>query len=261
MDIIHCNNHFLGDADYFSRLGADLCYNPLLRDYIQQIHAFKQQSPSPTDMPMNPENMLYYRGPRLPRPSGADPSPLSVADDTAIMHGTGLQHLATWPVTFGMQAPSPSSDSCCLYNSDLTSAAGMFARYDWAVYGFNSGHFLLSIRDLGLPFNVVLACDPFANGRALFQEFPNCPTTLFSAPSLLDHVRGSGLTSKMTGYLIHLHQYTTSEPTTKFWELQASIVTKLRLIRSLSIVAAFVHPDHDSRAVSTGFVAKLRTDR
>ena len=145
MDIIHRNDHFLGDADYFSRLGADLCYNPLLHDYIQQIHAFKQRSPSPTVMPMNPENMPYYRGPRLPRPSGANPSTPSVTVDTAIMHGTGLQHLATWPVTFGMQAPSTSADSRCLYNSDLTLAAGMLARYDWAVYGFNSGHFLSSI--------------------------------------------------------------------------------------------------------------------
>ena len=64
----------------------------------------------------------------------------------------------------------------------------------------------------------------------------------------------------MTGYLIHSHRYTTSEPTSKFWELQASIVTQLRLIRSISIVVAFVHPDHDRRAVSTGFAAKLRTD-
>jgi len=119
-------------------------------------------------MPMNPENMPYYRGPCLLRPSGADPSTPSVAVDTTIMHGTGLQHLATWPVTFGMQAPSTSADSRCLYNSDLTLAAGMLARYDWAVYGFNSGHFLSLIRDLGLPFNVVLACDPFANGQALF---------------------------------------------------------------------------------------------
>jgi len=88
----------------------------------------------------------------------------------------------------------------------------------------------------------------------------NCPTILSNAPSLLDHVRGSGLTSKMTGYLIHSHRYTTSEPTSKFWELQASIVTQLRLIRFLSIMVAFVNPNHDGCAVSIAFVAKLRTD-
>ena len=41
MDIIYCNDHFLGDADYFLRLGADLCYDPLLHNYIEQIRAFK----------------------------------------------------------------------------------------------------------------------------------------------------------------------------------------------------------------------------
>jgi hypothetical protein len=36
MDIEHRNDIHLTDADYFSRLGSDLCYDPLLRDYIQQ---------------------------------------------------------------------------------------------------------------------------------------------------------------------------------------------------------------------------------
>ena len=108
---------------------------------------------------MYPQNMPYYRGPRMPRPSGNDPSTPLVAVDTAIVHGTGLQHLATWPVTFVVRSYPASADTRCLYNSELTSAVGMLARYDWAVYSFNSGHFLLSIHDLGLPFNVVLACD------------------------------------------------------------------------------------------------------
>ena len=34
MDIIHQNVNSLIDADYWSRLGTDLCFNPLLRDYI-----------------------------------------------------------------------------------------------------------------------------------------------------------------------------------------------------------------------------------
>ena len=35
---------------------------------------------------------------------------------------------------------------------------------------------------------------------------------------------------------------------------------ELRLIRSLSIVVAFVHPDHDSRAVSHQFIARIKLD-
>ena len=63
MDINHRNDHFLGDVNYFLRLGVDLCYDPLLRNFIEQIHAFKMRSPLLTDMPMNPENMPYSRGP------------------------------------------------------------------------------------------------------------------------------------------------------------------------------------------------------
>ncbi len=66
--------------------------------------------------------------------------------------------------------------------------------------------------------------------------------------------------SKLTGYMIHSHRYTTSEPTTCFWDIQSSIVTQLWLIWLLSIVLAFVHPDHDSRAVSNGFFQRLRKD-
>jgi hypothetical protein len=35
MDIEHRNNIHLTDADYWSRLGADICYDPLLKDYIE----------------------------------------------------------------------------------------------------------------------------------------------------------------------------------------------------------------------------------
>jgi hypothetical protein len=73
-----------------------------------------------------------------------------------------------------------------------------------------------TFRDVGLPFRIVLAADPFVNGRALLQELTTCPTILSSAPALLDYIRGSGLTSKLTGYLIHSHRYQGSEPTRKF---------------------------------------------
>jgi hypothetical protein len=114
--------------------------------------------------------------------------------------------------------------------------------------------------DRGIQINVVLSGNPFANGRALFKQFTKCPTILSSTPALLDHVLGSGITSKLTRCMIHSHCHTTSKPTTCFWDIQASIVTQLRLIRSLSIVLAFVHPDHDSRTVSNGFLLRLRKD-
>ena len=86
-----------------------------------------------------------------------------------------------------------------LYNLDVTVAASILSKFDWAVYGFNNGHFSSTVTELGMPFCVVLACDPYKNGRALFKEVSSCPTILSSAPALLDHIRASGVTSPMTG--------------------------------------------------------------
>jgi hypothetical protein len=235
MDIVYRNNNFLANADYCSRLGTNLCYNPLLRTYIQQVHAIKLRNPSPTDLPMLPENMPYYHGHCVRNDNGSSDATASTADvcTPPICNETGLQHLAIWPVFFGLNpgVPSftinPTVRAQTLYNFDLTSAAGLLSCYDWAIYGFNSGHFLSTIRKMNLPFNVVLACDPFANGRTLFQEFTHCSTIFSGAPVLLDHVWGSGLTSQLMGYLIHSHCYTSSKPTSPFWELQASIVMQL----------------------------------
>ena len=244
VDIEHRNDIHLTDADYFSHLGSDLCYNPLLRDYIQRIDAIKQDHPSPSALPIEPQHMPYYRGPRLPK---FVPDTVSRVATTLAPTHTGSQHLANWPISFGFSAIPSSPDL-------------LLSHFDWAVYGFNSGHFVHTIRDRGLPFRIVLAADPFSHGRALLHKLTTCPTILSGASALLDHIRGSGLTSKLTGYLIHSHRYQGSEPTRKFWDLQAHIVTQFRLIRSLSVFAAFVHPDHDGRAVSVGLVTKLRAD-
>jgi hypothetical protein len=66
-----------------------------------------------------------------------------------------------------------------------------------------------------------------------------------TAPAMLDYIRGSGITSKLTEFLIHSHQYRSTETTSRFWEVQFNIVCPLRIIQLLSIVVAFVHSDHD----------------
>ena len=68
------------------------------------------------------------------------------------------------------------------------------------------------------------------------------------------------MTSKLTGKLIHSHQYFSSKPMQNFWNLQANIVKQLRMTRALLMVVTFVHPDHNSWAVSTGFIQQLVLD-
>ncbi len=124
------------------------------------------------------------------------------------------------------------------------------------MYLFNSDHFASTISKHNLPFDGLLACDPYAYGRALFNEFTGCRCILPSAAALLDHIHGSGDQSLLDRYLIHSHCYQASEPTNAFWSLQASIVAQLQAIWKLRLFVAFVHPDHDSRSVSK-FVTQL----
>ena len=56
-------------ADYWSQLGANLNFDPLHRKYLELKHQLRQSKPAPTDLPMRPENMPYYRGPRILKPS------------------------------------------------------------------------------------------------------------------------------------------------------------------------------------------------
>jgi hypothetical protein len=108
-----------------------------------------------------------------------------------------------------------------------------------------------------LTFDISLACNPYAYGWALFNEFTKCRCDLPSAAALLlDHICRSGDHSLLDGYLIHSHNYQTSEPTTAFWSLQASIIAQLQAIQKLCMFVAFVHPDHDSRSVSK-FITQL----
>jgi hypothetical protein len=128
----------------------------------------------------------------------------------------------------------------------------------WAIYGFNLGHVLSTMSKRNLPFHVVLACNPYESNQALFHEFVWCPLVLPSAAALLDHTCGLGDQGPIDGYLIHSHRYQNSEPATAFWTIQASIVAQLCIIQKLNVFVAFVHPDHDGRAV-TNFMSLLKS--
>jgi hypothetical protein len=100
MVIEHRNDHCLVDADYFSHVGADLCYDPLLRNYIQQVAALRRRRPAPTEMPITNERQPYFRGPRVNLPKRNLPplpatQPSSQPEDNAPQVACGIQHLAT----------------------------------------------------------------------------------------------------------------------------------------------------------------------
>jgi hypothetical protein len=170
-----------------------------------------------------------------------------------------MQYLSNWPVSFGEYSSESTSIISTtvrsLYNSNLTAAAWSLSCFDWAVYGFNSGHFISSIRLFGLPFAIILASDEYAHSRSLFTELYACTGPILGGcRALLDHIKASRITLKLSGYLVHSRRYDSTEPTSQFWQLQAAIVLQLRLTCLLSIVIA------NSRAVSLQFINTLKSD-
>jgi hypothetical protein len=53
------------NANYWSGLSVDIEYNPLFHDYLQFTMKTCAKNPLPTELHMHPENMPYYRVPRL----------------------------------------------------------------------------------------------------------------------------------------------------------------------------------------------------
>ncbi len=65
MDIVHRPDSELVDADYWSRLGANIDFDPLFHDYLDYTAKLRKSNPAPMDLPMHLENMPYYRGPQV----------------------------------------------------------------------------------------------------------------------------------------------------------------------------------------------------
>ena len=105
----------------------------------------------------------------------------------------------------------------------------------------------------------MLAADPFLQGRFLFKEFTGCSRILPGVKELYDHIKSSGLSSVLQGYILHSHCLLPGNSTKNFWQIQAIIVSELRKIRSLLDVIAFVYPDHDS-GVTRRLTASLCCD-
>ncbi len=62
MDLYHRNADFLVHPDYWSYLGADLCFDELTHAYMKFAGELRREHPSVTDT-MLPENMPGYRQP------------------------------------------------------------------------------------------------------------------------------------------------------------------------------------------------------
>jgi hypothetical protein len=242
-----------------------IVYDPLLRDYMAYTMKTQAAHPPPTELPMRPENMPYYREPRIVQPTpltapSADALHIQLLLTNIILsNGLGNTALSNVPVRFGTfdgNFPGHRTEARALLNSEFARYARQCSQFDWAVYSFSNGHFCSLILSHNLPFQIAITCNPYESGCTLFQEFATGARVFGSGNNLLNHIWASGEMSPIHGYLINSYQFQTSEVTSSFWKLQLSIIAQLRLIRSLSVVVAVVIRDHDRQSV-TAFVRGL----
>jgi hypothetical protein len=116
------------------------------------------------------------------------PSAPQPPDSVAFAAITNYHHWA--PASIKLASYFWDSRSCTCHiqyhallpiNLDITRAASILAHFNLAVNSFNSGHFLSTIRERGLAFKVVLTCDPFVHGCALFRKLSECKLIISSA--------------------------------------------------------------------------------
>lgn len=260
MEIVHRADIFNVDADYWSRVGEDLCYDPMLRRYAELTSSLCSTYPPASDLPVQPENMPYYRGPRIRHNAATADADADIHLVQCMESDASMTYLGNVPVLHGVFPMRSSADrpqSRYLYNANISEAGWALSHFSWAVFGFNTGHFLSSILSRNMPFTIRYACDPLASGRALFAEFGNCDTVFGSAHELLHHIRSAGDTSFIHGYLIHSPLFATTDLTAQFWQTQAAIIAQLRVIHRLCLFVAFVDPRHDGKCV-TGFKSTMK---
>ncbi len=53
------------DLYYWSQTGADLCFDPLFKAYLELTWSLCLENPVPSSFLMQPKNMHYYRGPHV----------------------------------------------------------------------------------------------------------------------------------------------------------------------------------------------------
>jgi hypothetical protein len=233
VDIVHRNNIHLIDADYWSRLGADICFDPLFKYYLDFDRGLREHFPAPTPLPIKPENMPYYRGPRVTTTADCSnsgvPSTAPTADAAHQSHCQfvmdemihqnchGLSHLSNLLVRFGTFDRVTPMTSHASSNQEIPTYAHRILQFNWAVYSLGGGHFVLTVSSRNLLFLVTLACDQYECGHTLFRKFTSCPDIFGSGNDLLHHIWASGNTSQIHGYLIHSLRFWDSDTTSLFW--------------------------------------------
>jgi hypothetical protein len=158
MTTVHRNRNMNIAADYFSYLGADVCIDPLLNQYMKLADKERKTNPpAATGSTLEDENLPNFRGKRNQPP----PEELhNTAPCGLLISHTPIacQSVTNVPIRFHSE---PSHfDTKKFHSSPAAHAAFQLLHQSWIVYTFSSGHFFHTCRQLAENVNVTVAADP-----------------------------------------------------------------------------------------------------
>jgi hypothetical protein len=176
VDIVHRSDSQLVNADYWSQLGSDIEYGLLLCDHLKFTRKTRTKNPLPTELPMHPENMPYYRGPRFQAtaslPNNPDELHIQTLLTNIIVHwDLGHMHLSHMLVKFGRLSNDvsvPNLGGWARLNSKFVRYARQVMGFDWAVYSFSNNDFSSTIATRNLPFWITLGLRPIGIRTSAF---------------------------------------------------------------------------------------------
>ncbi len=173
VNIVHWKDNDITDADYWSCLGANLCFDPLFKICLDLNWSLHFKIPAPSSYPMKPKNMPYYRGPCIMHPTDTDDTSnaahcQAIVSTVMIDNCHGLRHLSNIPIWFGNFGKVAPPTARLLHNDEFPCYAQQVLHFSWAVYSFQGGHFASTIHSQNLLFHINLACNPYKSRRSLF---------------------------------------------------------------------------------------------
>jgi hypothetical protein len=250
MTIVHRPRRMNIAPDYFSKLGNEFHFDPLLNQY-QRIAAKNQTEnpPEATGSSIEDQNLPNFRGTRTTSSTPQETNLASSHLALASYESLDTASITNVPINFGSESKALQTKS--LHQSTCCNAAFQLLNQNWIVYGFNSGHFFKSCHEASETINVTMAADPDKKGRAFFKSFGKVPTILASSIDLLHEIR-TKYNLPTQGYFVSGPQTFEAKYHTDFLTIQSTIIQELRSKCQLQAFVLHLPPQY-SKAVIKRF--------
>jgi hypothetical protein len=150
VDIVHWNDDYIMGTDYWSHLNANLCFNLLLKTYLEFTWSLCLANPAQSLFPMKTKNMPYSRSrPHIiPSTHTADKSDAANCQAIVFMvmidNCHSLCHLSNISVQFSNFGKVTLPNAQPLHNDKFPCYAQQVLHFSWAVYSFQGGNFCLN---------------------------------------------------------------------------------------------------------------------